>query len=747
MTGILKRILRAVDHDSPAGEWLKGVCLVTLAVSSAALDNAGAGVTAILTVAHVGGLAAAGSPVLRVTRMPRSASLADRLVLSYLFGWVTVPLFALFACLTGSHAAGLGVGVALLAGGGWWLCRGQQGPPVALAPIPWPAYLAACLYVLWNVVMPFRFFGIDSLVREMYGDGFQRFGATYALASSVPPANPFVAGRPLFYYWLAFYPYALEFRFIHPELFAIWKCGQLWTAAFLVIGLWGLLQAVFRNRAVAWTAMLLGFFFASYEILASPSLQAAIRAPPAGIGRIAAAVSAALGRDPDHILGIVNAFSDQLFLEDFLYIPHNAVALAIVLVTLWWLTERRYAAAALAVSTLAGFNTFYLLAVAPALGLATLLADGLQAALFVCMWMAGGAVLCLSLCGIVPVAPPLALAVAVTLGLVARHLFARTPQGENEMSPVSTRLAALVFVAALLWLVASHPLRGFAVLLLNYGPAFPLGLAFMVYAAVRARRAGSAPGASVVVFLATACACCWILSGLLMRQYEPNAPAFLKDLGESVGQRVNLFNLYHKVSKLVRLTWCVFAGLAVAVAWPGFRRLRTVSVVVAALVLLPAALTGLVRARTYCIACPTPEAEAARFLIARGCSTATTVLLENYRASAINQLAPVTAYYMSSWAGGEAGLTHKDGTWADQYLPAGDRPETQIREAESASLFAVPFDRNRLQDAVRRHGIRYILTQNLYDLRPAAWLVVFRPGGYLYEVDESAPAVRQAERL
>jgi hypothetical protein len=754
MTLALEDVRRLCGRDSPVGEWLKGVCLTAVFVSSATLARVGAGPTLALTAVHVGGLAAAGMCVLRFTGMPLSPSAFDRLTFAYLFGWVTVPVFALAVRLTGNHAAGLALATAILASG--WLYarwrerrtpRGDIVLRVTVPPIPWAVYLLASLYVIGNVVLPFRCFGVDSLVREMYSDGFQRFGTTYALAASVPPRNPFVAGCPLVYYWFALFPYALEFRFIHADLFAIWKSGQAWTAWFLLVGLWGGVRAVFGRGLVAWGALLLGFAFSSYEVFANPKFLTAMETAVGLLPRIKAGWAAAAIRDPDHIIGVVNTYSDQLFIEDFLYIPHNALALIILLTALWWLAEARYVAAAWAVATLAGFNTFYLPVVAPALSLAILAGGGARRALAMSVLLASAAVLFLSLCGIVPLEFPAALGVAMTTALVlgvARTWISRgTPLSDGGMA-LLTRMAAVAFMATLLLLVLPHPIRNLGALFLNYGPAFPAGLAFVAMVGFFPRRYAAPPAGHVLILLLLGCAACWGLSSFLILQFDPHAPALLKNMAASVGFKINLFNLYHKVSKMVRLAWCLFAALGFALWFPRFVMWPRVAGWLLVAVLLPAALTGVARARTYCLRAPIPETRAAQYLIQHGCTTDTIVLLEDYRFSAINQLAPVSVFYISNWVGGSPGLTHAVGTWADQYLPAGFHSETQRREELSRNLFKAPLDRQRINAIVVQYGVHYILTRKPCDLGSIARQVVSSQGGYLYRVG-TAPRAGESD--
>ena len=100
----------------------------------------------------------------------------------------------------------------------------------------------------------------------------------------------------------------------------------------------------------------------------------------------------------------------------------------------------------------------------------------------------------------------------------------------------------------------------------------------------------------------------------------------------------------------------------------------------------------------------------------------------------INQLVPVSVFYFSPWSGGNPGLTHAVGTWADQYLPKSLRPECAEREAVNRLFFGNQMSLSDRKKMLRECGIAYILTRRKYDFQPMAELVVDQKGGYLYRV-------------
>ena len=725
---------------------VKGICLAAVVLATMCVSGCPPLVTLALDAAHVGVFALAGFLVLRAARVPLSGSPTDRLVVFYLAGWACLPLAAFAVWLTGRHLTGLGLAAALLLFLAWLGRRGERphGAPVVELSAPPALYGAALLYVLWSVAMPFLAFSPGSQVREMYTDGFQRFGTIYALADSVPPANPFAAGLPFRYYWFALLPYAMEYRWLHPDLFAVWKSGQMVLAFAVVSGIWIVLHAVTRDHRVAWGAWLFAFCFASWELWASAPVRSAFasvswHAPLAAARQIA---EAAVRTDPDHVLGVVTPFSDQLFMEDFLYIPHNAVALGVVLVAMLLADRGRDGWAAWAVASLAGCNTFVLPAAAPALVAVVAARRGLLEALWCAVLMAGWSSAWMTVCGILPPMGGMTMAVAalalasISAAGTRRRGSAGAPSPDAGAAP-ALRLSAAAALGALLCLaVVRGPAHTLAAFVLNYGPSFPLGVVALAGMAVWPRCFVS-PARPAILFLVLALAAYLLVDTVLLLAFADGAPAPVRALSGRLTEWVNAFNFHHKAGKLARLAWAVIAAAGCA-AWLFSRRRAGWLWLGAALsvLLVAAAGTGIARPWTYRAGASNPEVAAAQYLRRHGFGMDTVVLLEDIRGSTINQLAPVSVFHISTWAGLPRDVTRDVDIWVDQFLPAGWRGESARREALQKALFGQVPDLPELRRLVARHAIRFILTRRRYDLDPVARLVVGVPGGYLYETTE-----------
>jgi len=667
-------------------------------------------------------------------------------------GQAAVPVFALAAFwLPGSWlaaAAGYG-GLAVLS---FRSGRGGGRVPRVRWPSPPPAvWWISLAYLVISIALPFGSFSDESLVREMYSDGFQRFGTIYALAAGVPPANPFVAGEPLRYYWLSFLPTAWEWSLWRWSLFDVWKVTSGWSAFLLIPVLWSASTALLRRRAAGWGAVLFGFVFASWEIFAGDGPRralAGLMATGAWTERLSAALAGLLATDPDHVVGVVNRYSDQLLMEDFLYIPQDAWAIAVVLVGLLFYRWRRPRAAALCLSGLAGGNPFVGLPALAALSLLHLLRHGAIRGFALAAVAAMGSGLWFSVSGIVagPVtvwAAGLAGALAVAGWAEHRPSAVDRPDAGRSIGVARAAAAAALILLALLALTAPAPAWSVAgVLALNYGPAFPAALAALAAVALGASWTHRWRSSSALLFVVLFGVALHALVVVLLLQFRDAAPEAVRAASYQLGLEVNLFNLYHKASKVLRLGWAALAGLAVGAVWPTLRPWPLSRWILATSLVLPALVTTVARPLTYVRSAPVAEAAAGRYLREHGAGLDTRVLVEDFRRSAINQLAPVSVFYISAWAGGEPGLTHAVGTWADQYLPPDRRWVTAERERLSRSLFRPRLQLQRLADLVEQEGIDYVLTRERYDLGPVAELVVDRPSGYLHEVAATSPRKR-----
>jgi len=727
--------------------WVKALVVLALPWTAHAVSGVVPAAAWLLMPVHGIAICSLGWAAEIVLGLRRSRDPIDQLSARYVTGWCVVPLLALAACCTpGWRASPLVLSLALLVAACWKRGRTRADRPPAGAPVPAAVYLLALGFALVFVALPFRFFHEGSIVRELYGDGLQRFSATYALAHEIPPACPFLHGAPLSYYWLAFLPFSLELRWVHGDLFAIWKCGQILSAFFFAVALWQLLAETCGRRFVAWTAVVLGLFASSYEIWSHPPSLAAlmdvVRQLLHGERIPWQEISLSFPKDPDHIAAIVTRSSDGLLLEDFLYIPQNAAALFVVMSVLRCLERGRHAAALAAASTLAGFNTFYVFVVFPPLVLLLLAEKGWAAAGIGAAALVAGGSLWLAVCRILPL--PLwgtGLLAVLSLGLWKlagdRCGAGREP---NDLPALPLRLAGCAAWAGLLLLLLPFPLLRLKLLLLNYGPAIPLGMAFLAGLIIRPGTVATIPVRRMLFVLLVAVAAHWVIASFLLAQSHEQVPALLRQVSQRVGQTLNAFNFYHKTAKLTRLAWVILAALGAAAAWSWLiarsRRWRIVLVGAALLICMPACLTGVVRAVTYMRTSPVPERAAGRYLRQHGANPDTVVLLEDTRWSAINMLAPVSTYVYCTWTGAETSITEMQGPWAGQYTPAAFRREITAREARCASVFSPPLNRQALRELLGSYRIDYLLTRYAYDLSPDAEMVVSRPYGYLYRVQE-----------
>ena len=649
-------------------------------------------VTVLVSLVHVISLAFSGFCVLKILNLELPNSYADKLVLSYLTGWPCLPLF--IAPVYASGHFGLGIlaticGFSLIA-----LLRLREKarkrfhdiiPEHQPDRIPFSIYLISLLYVFISVILPFSHFSSHSIVREFYGDGVQRFGTTYALAQGIPPRNPFFAGAPLQYYWFFLFPYASEYRFIHHNLFDIWKCGQTWTAFLFLPGLWSISQAIFRRKVIAWSALLFGFFFASYEIFANTGILHALLGHLNSLSGWKLTLSdffkAISSRDPDMIIGIITFYSDQLFVEDFLYVPQNIYALIVILVALRFMEANRHWAALFVLSSLAGINTFFILPAFGAFGLVYFKRFGFWSVIAAMLMLCSYALVWFSICKIIG---DLSFLSSLAVALLATGLFIFSFQKRHKPLQVQKDLTpwlkggAWAFLISLILIIFLRLWINVLVLILNYGPAWVIGIYFLFYLATHKERFSLREGQHAFLFLIAFCTVYEFFTFFIYLQFVDSAPNIIRQLAYRIGLDVNLFNFYHKGGKLVRLSWAIFAGLGLAVfgkEWLNYARRHWAFSSMMAIGLAAATITSIVRPLTYLADGAVAETNAADYLIRNKEGIKTTVLLEDFRQSMINQLVPVSVFYFSTWSGGNPGLTHAVGTWADQYLPKPLRPQ------------------------------------------------------------------------
>jgi len=708
---------------------------------------------AMLSICHLFGMALFGTFILAACCRTLPPSLMDRLTLSFLTGWCFLPLLILPVALAGYGA--LAPSFLLLGALGYfirrWKLRRQdadRGCSASAEPeirIPWPVYGIAFLFTALSVALPFSHFSEHCIVREFYGDGVQRLGTAYALAQHIPPQNPFMAGAPFRYYWFYLFPFAVEARWLPVALLDIWKCGQTWMAFLTLPGLWLITRILFRNSTVAWSMLLFGFVFASYECLLPSNLSRFIQifdpAVSAGQTLPAACYHTLIARDPDMLIGLIKPYSDQLFMEDFLYVPQNAIALIIIMVSLWLLEGGNPLAGIFTLSSLAGVNTFYIIPTAGALGILLAVRRPFCPALMHALAWLAWSVAWLSLCNILPQSLlPVLLSVSIlTSLLVYRDSIRRiVPAGLDSSVPSrAIQIGALFLLGALLVAASLHPVRNPLMFLLNYGPGFALGVALIAHAALGKRDKLCRRGRETFLFVAVFGGMVLMIAWFLSLQYTSQTPALIREWSTMLGERINLFNFYHKTAKLMRLGWAVFAGLALVCwgerlcAWTG----KSVIVKAAAgLLLIGAVLTSILRPLTYLTCRPVPEQAAGDYLAHQPNQALPMVLLEDFRFSRIHLLSPVLTFYYSTWTNGQPGLTQANGAWIDQYLPRSFRAESQRRKAINIRFFAPDTGSEERKAMLKQEGISYLLTRTPWDFHEFSERVVTHPGGYLYRV-------------
>lgn len=698
-----------VGKKSAVGWWAGAALLLLVLPLQGITLRSALGLSAL----HVGVLAASGWALGRILGWPRPVRWSERITMGFLQGWITLPAYLMADWVAHGRCSPLWILTGLLV----VAFRRRPAAPVDFTIPAW-VFALALAYTAWSVGLPLRHFHDASIVRELYSDAFQRFGMAYALAGGTPPSNPFVFDLPTRYYWFSFLPLGLEQRGTGASMFDLWRVAQTWFAFFLLPGLWWMTRRQTTDRVAAW-ALLFGFVFSSYEWLLASTLRDAL--PLAAAGQGWEALTALIRRDPDHVIGLVNAYSDQIFVEDFLYIPHNALALALCMLGAWLMTEGRPRAALFTWSLLAGFNTFFILPVTAAAALWMMtrvrVRDGIApAVLYVSSVLAW-----LACCGVVPISPLPLLAVGALAALVPVPVTHPAPPVRWAGWAAGGALVVLVL------LLAVAPVPRMSLLVINYGPAFLLAVGGGLLA-VRGRL--PATWTPLVFFLCVYTLAQQGISLLLEVQFHPALPAAVRAVSTELGQQVDYFNFYHKTAKGVRWAWCVLGAMFLVQFQPRWSRPR---VLVAGLLLLPAVGTNLIRPLTYAHDERPVETEAARMLRSAGLGHRARVLAEDYRFTAIGQLSGASLYFVSSWSGQPPGHTHAVGTWAFQYVPPAHHGEVLERESQLQRIIGPPFDPVRLEEVVRAHRIDFVLLREPRELGAYArpWLV--SPGAVLYD--------------
>lgn len=707
-------------------------------------------VSIILSLSHVLGLAIAGSCFLMIFNLWDIDSLSDRIIVSHIAGWVTTPFFIITAWIAGLTAVPLllvlscSLFILLL-----WLKKKNTRTQTTInehrhfANIPISVYLISLAYTLISVALPFSSFSSESIFRELHWDGIQRFGTIYALSQDIPPQNPFFSGTYLRYYWFSLFPYSMEYRFIHNDLFDIWKSGQIWTSLFVVPALWYFTTKIFQKKVVSWSVVLFGFIFSSYEIIGHPGILRSILSQLyhfEGLHELLQSCLDALSsRDPDMVIGIITSYSDQLFMEDFLYIPQNMAALIAVVLGLWFMEEHRFWASMFVISSLASLNTFFVIPVFSAMFFLCFRGPRKEALWMSLILLGSYSVLWMVMCRILNV---LSFSWALVIAMASTGLYAcfsgktifRSLQSES--SEPFLRKTALAFLISLLLLILLKPITNLPALILNYAPSLIIGLYFLSLILSSKSSLTVSDGINTLLFLLIAGITFNLVTLFIYLHMLDFIPPLIKNISYRVSLEVNLFNFYHKVGKLIRLTWAILAGLGLAFfgqAVLQYLKARRPIAFIVLLIIGAASLTSALRPFTYISYAPVQELKAAQYLLQKKEDIRTIVILEDFSGSQLNLLAPVGSFFYSSWSGGNPGLTHAVGNWSDQYLSKDKREESRLRETISRTFFTRPDNKER-SSVLTKYGIDYILTRKKHDFNRLADLVVENEGGFLYKV-------------
>ena len=762
-------------------------CFVVLAISTVYFCDVQLTDFGLILFFSVGVFALLGQTLLGESKFLGATS-ADRLLLGWSVGLSLPFAVALVGYYLGSVLAGVAgvcVLVAAIAYSRRLLTRSEflsssprtpapqdamsgRSRPAISCSVPPAIYITSLLYTLLCVVVPFGWFSSESLVREMYGDGFQRFAVLHAIADAVPPSNPFVAGAPLSYYWFSLVPLALTKQIAAIDTFAIWKTYQTVFCFFAIPAIWLWLRIVFRSAQVATTTVVLAFIAASFELFYRLPQQLSTWSQ-FGYSRL-------LNTDPDQRIGLLTPFSDQLLFEDYLYIPQNAQALLLVVLMLAAVHFNRWISACALSAALFGINSFlFVPAFAGLCAVLTTTALGNKMS-----WRSAGQYVCLgvaatlvsaSLCGVSTLSPTL-LAV-ICCALLAVCLGNKRP---NAMLPAAVppawplRFLALGICASLLAAALFSPLS--SVLFWNYGLCAPGAICAICCVTFSPARVGTRKEFTfILAYLAAHILCTATL--LLLVKLVPmridlltgfpisDHTAPFNQLFDSLVDwslvdwsvvdwlaqsraRVSPFNFYHKSSKVVRLLLCILTawGLSEMLAVRSRRPPAWIVYSSVCILLLAGFATTAVRAFSYARTEAVAEAPLGRHLRDAHVDSKTVVVLEDYRNSRLLQLAPVSAYYFSSWGDGGPGLAPLGGNWVDQYLSLSDQAEGRRRETALRQLFAAPLDAQKLELFLQTEAADYLVTAKVHALEPCAHLVASTVGANLYDISSQCKHVR-----
>jgi len=589
--------------------------------------------------------------------------------------------------------------------------------------------LVVGLVFMLLVAVPFSKFSPGNIVKELWGDGHQRFGVAHSLAQ-LPPENPFAAGLPLRYYWFSFYPLSFIHYQLLPDMFSVWKVFMLAQSFFFVLAIYLFLKALYPHRAVAFWSILFLFLFCSFEFFINKRLWAhallLLKIPLSawlqGLGHFL------VGFDPDHVAGIVTGYSDQIYWEDFVYIPQNFVAVLMGLFSLFLWRKKFFVPSALVAALMVGYNTFYIVIFWPVLFVLFWL-QGLPwvriAGLFMICTGAGGLFAWMTNLMAFRLLPFFCLALlggGLLLEKVSEHASVRKPKSKISRKAL---FVACLSLAALIFTRPELLKNNLVVMLANYGPAFVfLGAFVWVY------RKKNLPPLFAGLFLFVGLY--WLVSSFLIAGFKGFLPGLAGEASLKLNQSLNLFNFYHKVGKFVRLVVCFLGAIGLCRLFPRILRRKSLKWAFVAMLILSLP-TALIRPLTY-LKHQRVRQQASGMWLKHKARPQERYLTQTYENDYLHELAPVSSFYTSDWSEGNIGLTHRTGRWLDQYLPPRYRNEVDLRKNLVDKFFGKA-DGLWRRNFLRKYGIKYVfslqpLEENFLLLR------VKDDGQYLYEFKE-----------
>jgi hypothetical protein len=393
------------------------------------------------------------------------------------------------------------------------------------------------------------------------------------------------------------------------------------------------------------------------------------------------------------------------------------------------LKRGKAAMGALILSSLIGINTFFAPPAFTGYLVVSLALYGIRSFSSALCIMAAGGIICAIMCNMADPNDPVPWVILCVVILV--FLATRWIKNDQEFYFPGNeyRYWPTAVLASFAAIVALSPLHNTLTLFIAYSPSILFALYFLVQ--IARKRADVSP---LILFLMVFLTLYALMTIFLSLQQIAAAPEWIRNAAVYAGREVNLFNFYHKSGKMVRIAWAVFGAMGLYLLIPHLELISRKSswpVIAGFSLLFLSAVTPIFRPFTYLGHGRVAEAAAASYL--RSVAGNRTLLIEDFRASRINQLAPVEVFYYSQWSNGNMALNTLEGNWSDQYLQAAMRHLSGNRESEVSRFFTGPNPESRKAFLIHNR-IGFILTRNRYDISGIADPVVEEPGGYLYRV-------------